>query len=224
MFIVLMSTLFGYTYAQPLEFENPDYEEIKKEIHDSTSALYYPAIMARMLALDTTLTINDYRHLYYGYIFQPQYKPYWTSDDEKKLLKYYRSEKIEEKDYDDIQQLANHSINEFPFDLRQLNYLAYIYHLKGDEAMAKKISYRFHAIVEAILSTGDGRKCETGFHVINVGHEYVILTMFELQVKMQSLVGGCDYIGLVKDERNIEGLFFNISKLKEKNLESFKFK
>jgi len=103
-----------------------------------------------------------------------------------------------------------------------MNFLGYIYHLKGDTEMAKKISYRFNGILGAIFSTGDGNTCETGFHVISVSHEYVILNIFQFQIKQQALTGDCDYLELLKNDRNIDGIYFNIKKLFEKNLNNLR--
>jgi hypothetical protein len=204
-------------YSQHQTFRVPDYDSIKKEISDSASIYYYPKLLSRLIKLDTTLTNEDFRHLYYGYIFQPEYQPYWRSPYENQLVRYYRNEKIEEKDYDEIIQLSFESINEFPFDLRQLNFLAYVYHMKGDDSTARKLSFRFDGTLEAILSSGDGKTCETGFHVISVAHEYIIVNYFGFHVKSQTLSGTCDVLGLEPDERNIESLYFNIEKLMEVN-------
>jgi hypothetical protein len=222
--IVFLFVIIAYNKAKSQEFTFiiPDYDNIKKEIQDSSSSFYYQNLSARLESYDTTLTNEEYRYLYYGYIYQEKYQPYWTSPDEEELLKYYQSEKIKEKDYDKIIQLATNSINEFPFDLRQMNFLSYIYHLKGDENMANKVSIRFNGTLGAIISSGDGKTCETGFHVITVSHEYVFLNMFQFQMKSQTLVEDCDYLELQKDERNIDGIYFNIEKLFEKNMKNFK--
>jgi hypothetical protein len=222
--LTFLLILFFNVNSQESTFQKLDYDLIKREIQDSSSIFYYPKLMSRLTAFDTTLNNDDYRHLYYGYIYQKEYEPYWTSPDEEELVKFYRSKNIREKDYDKIIKLATHSINEFPFDLRQMNFMAYIYHLKGDEEMAIKVSYRFQGILGAIMSTGDGKTCEAGFHVISVSHEYVILNIFQFQMTQQSLIGDCDYLELVKDERDIDGIYFNIKKLFERNLENLKLK
>jgi len=222
--LTFLLIIFHGANSQELTFKKPDYDLINNEIQDSSSSFYYPKLMSRLAQFDTTLNIEEYRHLYYGYIFQKDYKPYWTSPDEEKLVNFYRSEKIKEKDYDEIIKLATHSINEFPFDLRQLNFLAYIYHLKGNEEMAKKVSLRFQGSFSAIMSSGDGKTCETGYHVISVSHEYVFLNMFQFQMYQQSTTGDCDYLELLKDDRNIDGIYFNIEKLFAKNLENLKQK
>jgi hypothetical protein len=222
--IILFTTILTNIQSQNRTPQAPDYKKISLAIQDSSSIYYYPKLMTRLVAYDTTLTIVDYRHLYYGYIFQQNYKPYWVSSAEEKLVKYFKSEKIDEKDYGKIIELANQSIDEFPFDLRQLNFMGYIYHLKGDKEMSLKVNRRFHGIFGAIMSTGDGKTCETAYHVISVSHEYVFLNLFHFTMTSQSFTGDCDYLSLKKDQRNIDGVYFNIKKLMAKNLENFKSK
>ena len=222
--VTFLSLTINQTFSQETSFKIPDYELIKKNIQDKSSNYYYPKLIERMISNDSILNNEDYRNLYFGYVFNPKYSAYYRSPDEEKLKKYYQSEKIDEKDYDKIIKLAEHSISVFPFDLRQMNFLGYIYHLKGDEISAKNISNRFHKILEAIISSGNGEKCETGFHVISVSDEYVLLNMFELQNNSQSLVGNCDYISFEKGKYKIEGMYFSIGKILESEMELFKGK
>lgn len=218
----ILIALSSKTYSQEKSFSAPDYELIKKNIQDKNSNYYYPKLMARMIANDTLLSREDYRYLYFGYVFDSKYNAYFKSPDEEKLSKYLSAEKIEEKDYDEIIKIAEHSISEFPFDLRQMNYLGYIYQLKGDEAAVKKMANRFQGIFEAILSSGNGEKCETGLHVISVSHEYVFLNMFRLESESQSLVGNCDYLAFEKGKYKVDGIYFNIQKMLENGTERLK--
>ncbi|WP_435523810.1 DUF4919 domain-containing protein [Chryseobacterium indoltheticum] len=66
---------------------------------------------------------------------------------------------------------------------------------------------------------GDGRDCKTGFHVIAVSHEYVVMNMLELETASQSLSGNCDYLSLEKDKYKLPRVYFNITKLKEKGFD-----
>lgn len=218
----ILIVTFSKTYAQGISFKAPDYELIKKNIQDKKSNYYYPKLLERMISNDTLLTNEDYRHLYFGYVFNPKYDAYYRSPDEEKLSKYFTSDSIYEKDYDEIIKLSEHSISLFPFDLRQMNYLGYIYHLKGDNVAAKKMSNRFQNILEAILSSGNGEKCETGMHVISVSHEYVFLNMFRLESISQSLEGNCDYLAFEKGKYKIDGVYFNIQKMLENESEHLK--
>ncbi len=222
--LTILLLVSNNTFSQERSYTIPDYNSIKKNIADKSSNYYYPKLLERMTSNDSLLSNEDYRHLYFGYVFDPKYSAYFTSPDEKKLREYYQSEKINEKDYDKIIKLAEHSLSLFPFDLRQMNFLAYIYHLKGDEVSAKNISNRFHNIIGAIMSSGNGEKCETGFHVISVSHEYVLLNLFELQNKSQSLVGNCDYMAFEKGKYKIDGMYFSIEKILASEMKLFEGK
>lgn len=225
--IVLLTIMLlgcNKTHSQEPAFKAPDYELIKKNIQDKSSDYYYPKLLNRLVANDSLLTNEDYNHLYFGYVFDPKYNVFSQSPDEEKLSVYYRSEKLDEKDYDKIIQLAEHSLSVYPFDLRPMNYLGYIYHLKGDEVAAKNISKRFNKILEIILSTGNGLKCETGFHVISVSDEYILLNALKLETKSQSLTGNCDYLAFEKGAYKIDGIYFNIEKILKNEMKLFKKK
>ncbi|MFH6999534.1 DUF4919 domain-containing protein [Flavobacterium sp. FlaQc-57] len=222
-FLPLVLFLIGITvFAQETTFKILDYKAIEKEIKDKSSSYYYPKLMERLVSNDTLLNQDEYRHLYFGYVFQPKYSAFWTSPDDKKLREYYGKEKLEPTDCDEIIKLANHSLNDFPFDLRLLNFLGYVYHVKGNEELAQKTSFKFHNIINAILSSGDGKQCETGFHVLVVSHEYVVLNVFELETKSQSLIGKCDYLSFEKGKYKVDGVYFNIEKMLENEAKSFK--
>ncbi|MCD0471578.1 DUF4919 domain-containing protein [Flavobacterium sp. JAS] len=217
---VLLLTITSF--AQEASFKVPDYKAIEKEISDKKSPFYYPKLMERFVSNDTLLTVDDYQHLYLGYVFQPKYNAFWKSPDEEKLREFYSKEKLETQDHDEIIKLANHSLSDFPFDLRQLNFLTYIYHLKGDDKSSDLASLKFHNIMNAIFSSGDGKQCETGFHVILVEHEYVMLNVFEIESKSQSLVDNCDYLSFEKGKYNVDGIYFNIEKMLENESKALK--
>ncbi|MFN8342988.1 MAG: DUF4919 domain-containing protein [Cyclobacteriaceae bacterium] len=210
--------------AQTDERQPPDYDHIRTSISDVSSPYYYPTLMAKMESWDTTLTFVDYRFLYYGQLYLPTYSPYGSPKAEEKLAKYYRAASLEAKDYDNVIELELKALKEFPFYLRGLNFLAYIYHLKGDEAMSAKVARRFRGVVKALLSTGDGKTCESGIHVLSINHEYVLLNLFGFRSKSQALTGDCDYLALDKNEDEVEGLYFNVRALMDRNRELFKKK
>lgn len=220
-FLMFFALAYFYGNAQSLSFpsEAPNYNAIKADIEDPSSSYYYAKLLPRLMANDTTLNNQDYRHLYYGYIYQKKYQPYWMSPTEKEMAKYYSNKELDAKDYDEVIRLCKLSIEDFPFDLRSMNYLAYIYHLKGDEETSKKLGFGFRSVIETILSTGDGKTCETGYHVISGAHEYAVLNHFQLDVQRQSLDGNCDFMQLSRNDRNITGLYFNVKSLFDKNSE-----
>ena len=114
---------------------------IKSEIENKTSKFYYKNLYKRFTEKDTTLTKEDFKYLYYGYVFQPKYTAYWHSPVEDKLKPYYDKQKLETKDYDEIIKLCNASIADFPFCLREINFATFAYHQKGDFANEKKLAF-----------------------------------------------------------------------------------
>jgi hypothetical protein len=210
-FILFLINVSLILQAQKQEFQAPDYTLIKKNIEDKTSELYYPRLFKRLKANDTILTNDQYKHLYYGFTFQKSYKTYKIGKKSDELKKFYLGEGITEKDFPKGIKLFEEELEENPFNLRAMNYLAYLYHLNKDETTAKKMSRNFHGLLDAILSSGDGLKCETGFHVIAVPDEYVLLNMFQMETQSQSYSGKCDYLEFEKDKYKVPGLYFDVS-------------
>ncbi|MEG1666668.1 DUF4919 domain-containing protein [Chryseobacterium sp.] len=209
----------NFVSSQTKEYEAPDYKVIEKNIENKDSEFYYPKLMDKLKANDTLISRDQYRHLYFGYTFQKEYHPYQISENDKKLIPYFQNKDLKKSDYAEIIKISNTSLKEFPLNLRVMNFLAYIYHLDGNEAMATKVSHNFYGLFGAIFSSGDGRDCKTGFHVISVSHEYVVMNMLELEIVSQGLSGDCDYLSLEKDKYKLPGVYFNITKLKEKGFD-----
>lgn len=218
--IIFVSLVLCSAHSQDMSYQKPDYDMIHDLIQDSTTTFFYPDLMSRLEAYDTTLSVSDYIFLYYGYLFQEDYKPNWSSPDDEKLLHFYKKNNVKESDYDRIIELATQCIKKFPFDLSPMNYLGYIYHLKGDDDMARKVSNRFNMTLEAIVSTGDGLSFETGFHVISTSHEYVILDAFQFEFLSQEQTGDCDFLEVEKDDRGLDGVYFNIKQLLKHNMDT----
>lgn len=209
----------NFSFSQQKEYEAPDYKTIQKNIENKDSEFYYPKLLDKLKANDTLITNDQYRHLYFGYTFLKEYHPYKISENDKKLIPYFQSKDLKKSDHAEIIKISNASLKEFPLNLRVMNFLGYIYHLDGNEAMANKVSHNFYGLFGAIYSSGDGKDCKTGFHVISVSHEYVVMNMLELEIASQGLSGDCDYLSLPKDKYKLPGVYFNITKLKEKGFD-----
>lgn len=211
-FSLFFFTMLSFLHGQKIEFKAPDYVEIQKNIENKNSEFYYPKLLKRLKQNDTLLTSNQYRHLYFGYTFQKEYQPYKMGKKSEEVAKYYRGEGISQKDLSKGIQLFLGALDENPLDLRAMNYLAYLYHLSNDDANAEKIAGNFHGLLNAILTSGDGLTCETGFHVISVTDEYTLLNRFQMETKAQNHNGKCDYQEFEKDKYKVSGFYFDISR------------
>ena len=65
----------------------PDNDAILRETINSASPYYYPTLFTRYLTGDTTLTDTDYRYLYYGFVWRPEYKPFETPAAQLAMLR-----------------------------------------------------------------------------------------------------------------------------------------
>lgn len=59
--------------------EKPDFERIARNTLDPKSEFYFPKLMKIYNRNDTSMTKEQYRNLYLGYLFQEDYDPYRTS-------------------------------------------------------------------------------------------------------------------------------------------------
>ena len=202
-------------YSQTKFSMPPNYTLIKNNIEAQNSHFYYPKLIKRLSENDTLLTVPEYLHLYYGYALQKQYNPYGYTSQDKTLKEFYKKDSLTMSEAKEYIKVARKSLEEYPMDIGLMNLLAYAYHQSGDDATTLKIAANIRGLVTAILSTGDGQQCQSAFHVISVNHEYVLLSLFEIETANQTLSGNCDYIEFPKNLYKFPGVYFDVSKIKK---------
>lgn len=210
---LLFLFLISYTsFSQENTFEIPNYKLIEKNIKDKKSDFYYPKLMARYELSDTTMTLEQKRHLYYGYIFHPKYDPYKQSEASEKLSEVINKETLSPEDLLEIIKLTNEVLKENPLDIRSLNYRLYSLEQQQKTDELQKNLIKLEIIVDALVSSGDGISKETAFFVIDTTHEYDVLAMFGFRYAgKQSLIEHYDYLTVAKNDDNIKGLYFDVS-------------
>lgn len=214
LFILLVLIIFCIienTKAQE-QWKKPNYQQIEKEIKDNNSNYYYPSLMKRYLLADTTLTIEEKQHLYYGGQFQSYYSPYGISDfhDSLKTLLNKDSLKVVEKIK--VIRFCDSILKENPFDMKTMNIQRYFYKEVNDKQNWILNTHKINTEIDAILSTGDGKTMNTAFYVINVSEEYVILNVLDYEfIGPQRLIERTDFLTVKENDDKIEGLYFDVS-------------
>jgi len=205
---------------EKLRTERPDMEQIRREISDPESKFYYPDLMARYEANETIMTLDDYRHLYLGYVFQEDYDPYRHSEFSQVIEEQYYKARHSKAECDTIIKYAELSLNDNPFDLRQINFLIYALREKKKNNLANIWQFRLNNLLKAIVSTGTGLDKENAWFVINPQHEYYVLNLLGRVAEKQEFVGPCyDYIYVIpKSDKDPQGYFFNIRHMLEEYL------
>ena len=195
------------------KFTEPDYESVKEAVSDLSSSSYYPKLMKRYLNHDVTLTADEFRLLYYGFVYQDNYEPYSLEMERNELSPYLEKDVLDAKECDDIINDANRSMINYPFNFHLLRMAVYALHMKGEHAEADKRLRMLNGVIDAILSSGDGKTMRTAFHVIYTQHEYEIVNILGYNAEYQTLNNNWDIINISKNSDKIPVLYFNIGEM-----------
>ena len=204
--------------------EKPDLEQIRKATLDPTSPFYFPKLKAKYSRNDTTMTNEEYRNFYLGYMFQEDYDPYRTSPysgvtDELRMKTSHSKEEI-----DTIRKYAELTLRDNPFDLRQMSFLVHVLKEKRKDMSAKIWEYRLEHLLGAIKSTGTGEDVENAWYVIYPMHEYDMVQLLGYEaVDAQYIEPGIDHLIVQPDEETRkrlrdkvqDGFYFNVEVLQK---------
>ncbi|KOS05876.1 hypothetical protein AM493_07365 [Flavobacterium akiainvivens] len=216
--LAILLLLTSAIYAQDEQeqaYVKPDFKAIEQNIKNKQSALYYQKLFERFQQADSTLTLEEKYHLYFGYSFTDAYKPYFSSDNLKEIRTLVNTDNLTKEQMERVIELSQDAINGYPFDVSMMGYRAYFYRALGKEKLAEKEEIRANLVFDAILGTGDGMSKETCFYVINVGNEYELINVLGMAYAgEQKLVEGkYDYLELEENDYGVYGLYFNVSRI-----------
>ena len=215
--VLLAATISFSALAEKVKPVKPDMEQIRRDVNDPKSKYYYPKLMKQFATRDTTMTLDQFRHLYLGYVFQEDYNPYRRSRYSQKAEELYMRDKHTAAEADTIIHYAELSLKDDPFDLRQMSFLIYAYQEKKKYNLAKIWQYKLNHLLEAIVSTGTGLDEENAWIVINPMHEYNLINFQNHVVDAQEdRPPYYDYITIKDaDKKDPKGFYFDVRYLLE---------
>jgi hypothetical protein len=191
----------------------PNYSIIEQNISQKNSNLYYQILLNRFELGDTSFSIEELQHLYFGFQFEEIYNPYTIStysDSLKLILK--KEDEFNNQDYKSIIKYYEFLIKEDPFNIENYKYVNYAYrNLKEGEEEIIKNKIKIKNIIDAIESTGSGLTYDDRMYVINISHEYNYLRHYSFEFLSQKLIETTDYLELKKNEYNVQGFYFDVS-------------
>lgn len=213
-FIFVLNTLSVFGFQKDVwEFYPPDYVEIEKRIAEKNSPFYYPQLVERFNKADTTLSIDQIRHLYYGYQFQKTYSPYSRTSYSDSLQNIFKTKRnLMDNDYLNMLRFSDSVLYKNPFDFKMMNYQLYALKALKKQKDFEKRYYQANILLDAILSTGDGLTKETAIWLIYGSNEYDIINLLGLQFGgEQQLIDTYDYLNLAENDIGAKGFYFEIS-------------
>lgn len=216
-FIFSINIAFCAVEEEPF-FKIPNYDSLNVNIHSKSSPNYYPTIFERYMQGDTTLTLDNYHHLYYGYTFNVNYNPLIVNPLEDSLMMVMArnrdSKYISPEIFKDMERVALKSLYYNPFDINVLNILTFINQMSGNEQEAIKYGDKVRKIKEVILSSGNGTSKNSPFHVISRREEESMLGSLGVEsVKRSYVTIDIEYFLLKNRFNGSKGLFFNIGRM-----------
>ncbi|MBR4391922.1 MAG: DUF4919 domain-containing protein [Bacteroidales bacterium] len=195
-------------------FNAIDYKQIKKAVNDKDSEFYYPELLRRFDAADTTLTREQAYYFYYGTATLPDYNPYKFENYEE-VNKALSGDNNTEEHWQKAALAIEKQLHSDPTNLRFHVYkqMAYSYVYGKESQEYRDAVFQVKTLLSAIMASGDGRSKETAFHVISVTDEYGLMDILGVSLKMQSLINdkdqSYDLMELKENEYGLESLYFN---------------
>lgn len=218
------AVVFSAGAARKVKVEKPDLSRIEAETLDPSSPFYFPKLMAKYSRNDTTMTAEEYRNLYLGYMFQEDYDPYRQSQysgvtDELRLKSSHTKEEI-----DTIRKYAELTLKDNPFDLRQMSFLVHVLKERRKDMSAKIWEYRLEHLLGAIKSTGTGEDTDNAWYVIYPMHEYDMVGLLGYSATDADFIEpGYDYLTVTPGEETArrlrdkvaKGFYFNVQGIQQ---------
>ncbi len=151
----------------------PTEDDVLDKITDPNGEFYYPNLMIRFEMGDIKLTAEQYHYLYYGYIYQDEYKPLAANPmmaNFIELTSQIEPEKPRVETLNEIVAMADKVLLRDPFNPKVWNVLAYAYGALGDKIKEREAYDRVEKILATIESSGDGLKEKSPKHILMLDH------------------------------------------------------
>lgn len=197
--------------------EKPDLKDIKEKTLNPKSPYYFPNLMKQYHRNDTNMTNDQYRYFYLGYMFQEDYDPYRKSpfvEITDELRDNFTGSKAE---LDSLIKYTELSLNDNPFDLRQMSLLVNVLKQRKKDMSARIWEYRLEHLLGAIKSTGTGEDTDNAWYVIYPVHEYDLIGLLGYHaVDADFIEPGFDYLTVQPDPdskirgKAAKGFYFNV--------------
>lgn len=203
--------------AQEQETVSPDYTLIEKNIKDPNSPYFYTTLLNRYEAADTSMTIQERRHLYYGFaLIEKNSNAALLKDTEEKLREVLHKADPSTVDLENVVAYTGILLKAYPFSISTKEYRMYCLKALNRYEEAALEQTQSDIIIDAMLSSGDGTSPENCIHVIDVKNEYELVGVLGFATKGEEYVisNKYNYVVIDKNSYNLPGLFFDVSTAK----------
>jgi len=132
---------------------------------------------------------------------------------------------IKNSNYQDVIRLTKAMLSMDYTSMFAHKFLQQTYGILGDTLNQKKYHDIEFGLLNSIINSGDGKSCETGWHVTQIEEEYFILNMMGAQLQSQSIShsrkNACDNMVVKMEDGQINTYFFEANKVFEMESKMF---
>ena len=157
----------GSIHAQTLDSLSFE-ESVKRTTTDKESKYYYPLLLQKLTT--NNLSDQDYFYLYYGQIYAEGYRPFkiYSNPQMKPFYRYVTKGNCKQ-----VVPIGTNILKSSPLDLTVLLHTCTCIR-NNNLPDSQNLIPRFTKLLEAILSTGDGRSTETAIKIVNIQDDHVM--------------------------------------------------
>ena len=202
---ILAQTLFVFGQDPKIKIPNftDKYSEYVKQLESGKSDIDYV----------------DFRN---SFLESKQYSKKSTNYDNLKKQVYAE---IKSKKYEEVIRLTKAMLSIDYTSMFAHKYLQQTYKILGDTINSNKYHDIEFGLLTSITKSGDGKTCETGWHVTQIEEEYFILNMIGYDLQSQSISSGgknaCDKMVVKKENGESEIYYFEANKVFEMEKKMF---
>ncbi len=152
-------------------------------------------------------------------------KQFSKKGEEYNSLKMQVSAAVRNKNYEQVIKLTKAMLSIDYTSMFAHKFLQQTYKILGDTVNQKKYHDIEFGLLYSITRSGDGKTCETGWHVTQIEEEYFILYIAGYQLQSQSVTKGgknmCDRMEVKTEEGETQTYYFEANKVFEQEQKLF---
>lgn len=222
--IVILLSLFAVIWASA---KTPNNDLIFANISNVDSPLYYPNLMLRYKE-GKPMSEDEYHHLYYGFAFQPEYKPLEANASMSRVQEIMARISIDTPSVHDIDELIAAGIAAMeadPFSPTLLNILVYAYGASGDRVRELAYSDHLNGILKCIEQSGDGLKEKSPMHIIMFAHGLDYIASKNINyLKGRIISRTVEFVPFDFPREKVKGYYFDYSRIYWNKPDNYTFK
>ncbi len=226
---IACSALVAVAEEPNVELRVPDEDDIIAQTLDTASPYYYTNLMLKYRNGDEPLSDTEYYYLYYGYLYQEDYRPFTENKALDGMFAIMSGIDPDKPTVGQLEALIERGIEAMeldPFSPKVLNMLAYAYGALDDPRREQLYFDHLNGILRAIESSGTGRKEESPWHILMFSHAYDLLASKGYSYNEARIISRTtEFVPLTKKtEDRVKGFYFDYSRVYRNKPDDVSFK